>query len=139
MGYEELDREVSYGMERNRLRVIRRYQLDNLVGRLLTYVEATYSDPQQRKAHKDIVKQLVYNWFMDVRIEGIGDDEIERLISKTLDNWFNGKCINCGNPDTEMGCSDCPPSRLKAVNVVVSKKMLPIPPKPLETSETEEQ
>ena len=139
MGYEELDREVSYGMERNRLRVIRRYQLDNLVGRLLTYVEATYSDPQQRKAHKDIVKQLVYNWFMDVRIEGIGDDEIERLISKTLDNWFNGKCINCGNPDTEMGCSDCPPLRLKAVNVVVSKKMLPIPPKPLETSETEEQ
>lgn len=33
-----------------------------LVGRLLTYIDATYSDVQQRKAHKHIVKSIIYNW-----------------------------------------------------------------------------
>lgn len=135
MAYDELDRDVNYGLERNRLRVLRRQQVDSLVGKLLTYIEATYSDPQQRKAHKDIVKQLVYNWFMDSKIDGIGDDELERLISKTLDNWFEGKCINCGNPDSNLGCSDCPPARLKSVNVVTSKKLPPVAPKPSEVTE----
>ncbi len=129
MGHEELDREVNYGMERNRLRVLRRWQVDTLVGKLLTYIEATFNDPQQRKAHKDIVKQLVYNWFMDTKIDGIGDDELERLISKTLDNYFEGKCINCGNPDSNMGCSYCPPARFKRVNVVTSKELPPVEPK----------
>ncbi len=37
------------------------YLYDNLVGKLLTYIEATFTDPEQRKAHKDIVKQIVYD------------------------------------------------------------------------------
>ncbi len=37
------------------------YLYDNLVVKLLTYIEATFTDPEQRKAHKDIVKQIVYD------------------------------------------------------------------------------
>lgn len=36
--------------------------VQKLVGELLTYVEATYTDPEQRKAHKDIVNKLVWDW-----------------------------------------------------------------------------
>lgn len=71
--YDELDNEVNYGVERNRPRIIRRWQLDNLVGKLLTYIDATYSDPQQRKAHKDIVKQSAYNWFLDSSNDFLAD------------------------------------------------------------------
>ena len=38
-----------------------------LVGKLLTYIDATYTDPEQRKAHKDIVKDLVYGYCQDMR------------------------------------------------------------------------
>lgn len=34
---------------------------NDLLGRLLTYIDATYSDPEQRKAHKDIVKKIVWD------------------------------------------------------------------------------
>lgn len=41
--------------------VIAEWEDDNrLVGRLLTYVDATFTDIEQRKAHKDIVKDIVY-------------------------------------------------------------------------------
>lgn len=69
----ELDQQVAYGLERNRVRVVRRWQLDSLVGKLLTYIDATYNDPEQRKAHKDIVKQSCYNWFMDVHSDYLED------------------------------------------------------------------
>lgn len=78
---DELSHEVLYGLDKNRPRVIRRWQLDNLVGKLLTYIEATYSDPQQRKAHKDIVKQSVYNWFMNAVTMGLGDDVLEEELN----------------------------------------------------------
>ncbi len=85
--YDELDHEVNYGVDRNRPRIIRRWQLDNLVGRLLTYIDATYSDQQQRKAHKDIVKQAAYNWFMDASYDFLADgtsveDAVNELYEK---------------------------------------------------------
>lgn len=43
----------------------------NLLGQLLTYVDATYTDQEQRKAHKDIVKQIVYGWSQELRTRGI--------------------------------------------------------------------
>lgn len=38
-----------------------------LVGKLLTHVDATFTDPEQRKAHKDITKDLIYGYFNDLR------------------------------------------------------------------------
>lgn len=44
------------------------YEDDNrLVGKLLTYIDATYTDVEQRKAHKDLVKDLVYGFTQDLR------------------------------------------------------------------------
>lgn len=42
-----------------------------LVGKLLTYIDATYTDKEQREAHKDIVKNLVYDYCNDLRVRGI--------------------------------------------------------------------
>lgn len=46
--------------------VILREDTNDLVGKLLTYVDATFTDPKQREAQKSIVKQTVYNWFYDL-------------------------------------------------------------------------
>lgn len=40
-------------------------QTGNLVGRLLTLVDATFTDLEQRKAFKDMVSQTVYRWNSD--------------------------------------------------------------------------
>lgn len=40
-------------------------QIGNLVGRLLTLVDATFTDLEQRKAFKDMVSQTVYRWNSD--------------------------------------------------------------------------
>lgn len=39
---------------------------DHIIGRLLTVVDATFSDPQQRKAQKDLVKREVRDWMDDL-------------------------------------------------------------------------
>lgn len=41
-------------------------ELYNLKGRLLTLIDATYTDPQQRKAQKDIVWQALQHWMADI-------------------------------------------------------------------------
>lgn len=38
----------------------------NLKGRLLTIIDATFTDPQQRKAQKDVVWQALQAWMSDV-------------------------------------------------------------------------
>lgn len=43
--------------------IVEHYDIDNLVGKLLTYVDATYSDPMQRSAHKDLIRQSVWDWY----------------------------------------------------------------------------
>jgi hypothetical protein len=41
-------------------------ELYNLKGRLLTLIDATFTDPEQRKAHKDIVWQTLRAWMEDI-------------------------------------------------------------------------
>lgn len=43
--------------------------IDSLVGQLLTYVDATYQDLEQRNAHKSIVKRTVRNWYRECEKE----------------------------------------------------------------------
>lgn len=42
-----------------------------LVGKLLTYIDATYTDKEQRQAHKDIIKDLVYGYCQELRARGV--------------------------------------------------------------------
>lgn len=47
--------------------ILEHHDVSNLVGQLLTYIDATFTDPEQRKAHKDIVKEKVYSWHGSLR------------------------------------------------------------------------
>lgn len=47
------------------IKVERDEELSKLVGRLLTYIDATYTDIDQRKAHKRILKDTIYTWYYD--------------------------------------------------------------------------
>lgn len=38
-----------------------------LLGRLLTQIDATFSDTDQRKAQKDLLKDIVWGWEKDLR------------------------------------------------------------------------
>ena len=42
-----------------------------LVGKLLTYIDATYSDKEQREAHKALVKDLMYGYFGDLHTRAV--------------------------------------------------------------------
>jgi hypothetical protein len=75
------------GSEENLLRIIRTWQVRDLVGKLLTYVDATYTDKTQRDAQKDIVRSLVYTWFeQDCKWPEI-TDEVEKLINEKAKEW----------------------------------------------------
>lgn len=39
--------------------------MNNLTGRLMTIVDATFSDREQRKAMKDLFNQATWGWFHD--------------------------------------------------------------------------
>lgn len=49
----------------NGIVISRDLELSVLVGKLLTYIDATYTDLDQRKAHKRILKETVYTWYYD--------------------------------------------------------------------------
>ncbi len=51
--------------------VLQHRDVNYLVGQLLTYIDATFTDPEQRKAHKDIVKEKVYSWHGDLHTRAI--------------------------------------------------------------------
>lgn len=55
-----------------------------LVGKLLTYIDATYTDKEQRQAHKDLVRELVYNFAQDINTRGIQtvDAHVARYTNK---------------------------------------------------------
>jgi hypothetical protein len=38
-------------------------ELNELIGLLLTYVDATYQDKEQREAHKSLVRNTVRDWY----------------------------------------------------------------------------
>lgn len=46
---------------------INSYLVGYLLGQILTQVEASVADPEQRKAHKDIYTKMVWDWFNYVK------------------------------------------------------------------------
>ena len=43
--------------------IIHMQSINNLVGKLMTQVEASTPDPEQRKASKDIFRQIAWEWY----------------------------------------------------------------------------
>jgi len=67
----------------NGIVVSRDLELSVLVGKLLTYVEATYSDQEQRKAHKRLIKETIYTWYYD-NFDGQHSEKILRGYSRDM-------------------------------------------------------
>lgn len=40
---------------------------NTLIGKLLTYIDATYTDKEQREAHKRLIKDMVYGYYEELR------------------------------------------------------------------------
>lgn len=60
------------------------YEVSDLEGRLLTIVDASLSDPQQRKAVKDLVRQNIRQWGMNLpHLESEGLDSPNFKITNT--------------------------------------------------------
>jgi hypothetical protein len=53
-------------------------EFDNLVGRLLTLADATFTDTTQRKAFKDLIRQHVKEWVQDIMLEAAHDAGFDR-------------------------------------------------------------
>ena len=43
------------------------YDISNLEGKLLTFIDATVLDKEQRKAQKDIIRQMLWEWIFTNR------------------------------------------------------------------------
>lgn len=53
--------------------------IGSLEGKMLTLVEASISDPEQRKSLKDIVRQTIWNWAIEHNIIDLYDWEVSNL------------------------------------------------------------
>jgi hypothetical protein len=42
--------------------VFQSYRIGELEGRILTFIDASISDPVQRKALKDLLRPMIWNW-----------------------------------------------------------------------------
>lgn len=76
----------------------------SLLGKLLTYVDATFSDQEQRKAHKDIVKNILWDFEGDLRTRAVQTvdsnvtgGQINRMPSFTETRTIGGQTM--GNDD----------------------------------------
>jgi hypothetical protein len=69
------------------------HEFDNLNGRLLTLCDATFTDPRQRKAFKDMVRQHVKEWVTSCIVNAAADAGL----SMNLTAPFAG-----GIPDEEL-------------------------------------
>lgn len=74
--YEALHYENADGTCGYRAYPVNYEQVYNLKGRLLTLIDATFTDPEQRKAQKDVVWQTLKAWMDDIERSG-GYDTIE--------------------------------------------------------------
>lgn len=45
--------------------------MNNLSGKLMTIIDASFSDKEQRKAMKDVISQSTWGWFHD-RLDSLG-------------------------------------------------------------------
>lgn len=66
----ENDMQLARGSYDASATVIDGHHIDDLVGKLLTYVDATYQDKEQREAHKSIVRKTAWEWFNHHRTNG---------------------------------------------------------------------
>lgn len=51
----------------------------DLVGKLLTFIDATYQDKQQRDAQKTLLKHTVYDWYNNIE-KSQNPDKYEELV-----------------------------------------------------------
>lgn len=58
--------------------------INNLIGKMLTVVDASISDSEQRKALKDIVKQNVWSWADKVPMR------VEKEYAKYIAEFYSG-------------------------------------------------
>jgi hypothetical protein len=84
----------------------------NLLGKLLTYVDATYSDVEQRKAHKDIVKNILWDFEADLRTRAVQTVDSQSGNSGALYPVPSTSITRSGNGQT-MGNDDKGESVLK--------------------------
>lgn len=47
----------------------------SLEGRILTVIDATFSDPQQRKAMKDVLRKTIWDWDVEILDEVVPNRE----------------------------------------------------------------
>lgn len=66
-GYKAPEEEKSWDASGT---VINGHHIDSLVGKLLTYIDATYQDKDQREAQKKIARQTAWDWFNTHRESG---------------------------------------------------------------------
>lgn len=64
--YRPIQFETADGTVGYRAYPINYEELYNLKGRLLTVIDATFSDPMQRKAQKNVVWQTLQAWMHDI-------------------------------------------------------------------------
>lgn len=96
-------------------------QVEDLLGKMLTQVEAMNLRGTVEKANKDIVRQRIWKWFEEVQensltsykgcIAPIFDfsDHGEVVKNGPQTNRWNRLCPNCGEGTTS-SCSECPPT-----------------------------
>lgn len=99
-------------------------QVKDLLGKMLTQVEAMNLRGTVEKANKDIVRQRIWKWFEEVQdnsltsykgcIAPIFDfsDHGEVVKNGPQTNRWHKLCPNCGDGTTS-SCSECPPSELE--------------------------
>src|SRR5438445_7784606 len=56
------DKDRSVQVSDDLIPVVPLFCFNHLVGKLLTLTDATFSDPEQRKAFKDVLRQIAYDW-----------------------------------------------------------------------------
>lgn len=56
-------------------------EFDQITGRILTLCDATFSDPEQRKAFKDMVRQNIKEWTTQIVVNAAADAGSPRVIT----------------------------------------------------------
>lgn len=54
---------------------VKTYDISNLEGKILTFIDATFSDTQQRKAQKDIMRGIIWDWIIPKCITGSSNEK----------------------------------------------------------------
>lgn len=72
----------------------------NLLGRILTFADATFSDKEQREAVKSVLKNIIHEHYRN------SNDDIDRILNQFTD-VFDGRAIKYTTISHLGGESDC--------------------------------